>query len=77
MPFSATACAGSPHGGTAELIAATAGARVLALDVPSGLELDEGVVGEPAIRAEATMTHALPKAALRGDPARPLVEPPE
>jgi hypothetical protein len=41
------------------------------------LELDEGVVGEPAIRAEATMTHALPKAALRGDPARPLVEPPE
>jgi NAD(P)H-hydrate epimerase len=64
---------GSPRGGAAELIAATAGARVLALDVPSGLALEDGSVGEPAITAEATMTLALPKAALRDDRARRLV----
>jgi len=64
---------GSPRGGAAELIAATAGARVLALDVPSGLALEAGTAGEPAIRAEATMTLALPKAALRAEGARPLV----
>ncbi len=63
---------GSPRGGAAELIAATAGARVLSLDVPSGLSLEDGTVGEPAINAESTMTLALPKAALRPETAGKL-----
>ena len=64
---------GRPRGGAAELIAATGGARVLSLDVPSGLELEDGSIAGPVVRAEATMTLALPKTALRGDDARPLV----
>jgi NAD(P)H-hydrate epimerase len=64
---------GDPRGGAAELIAAADGARVLSLDVPSGLELERGLIGRPAVHAEATLTLALPKAALRLDAARPLV----
>jgi NAD(P)H-hydrate epimerase len=64
---------GDPRGVAAELIAATDGARVLSLDVPSGLELEAGRVGSPAVRAEATLTLALPKAALRLEAALPLV----
>lgn len=64
---------GDPRPEAAELIAATLGARVLSLDVPSGVELERGTVGEPAVHAEATLTLALPKAALRFDVVRPLV----
>jgi NAD(P)H-hydrate epimerase len=64
---------GSPQGITAELIAAIDGARVLSLDVPSGLELEHGTIGRPAVRAERTLTLALPKAALRLETALPLV----
>ena len=64
---------GSPRGQTAELIAATRGARVLSLDVPSGLELERGLGGRPAVKAEATLTLALPKAALRIEEAQALV----
>ena len=64
---------GSPRGGAAELIAAAAGARVLSLDVPSGLELESGSIAGSAIGAEATLTLALPKAALRDDDARAFV----
>lgn len=64
---------GRPRGGAAELIAATAGARVLSLDVPSGLELESASIPAAAIRAEATLTLALPKVALRDDDARALV----
>jgi NAD(P)H-hydrate epimerase len=46
---------------------------VLALDGPTGVELERGTVGEPAVHAEATLTLALPKAALRFEVARPLV----
>jgi len=63
---------GSPRAGAAELIEATAGARVLALDVPTGLALEDGTIGEPAIVAEATLTLALPKAGLRPVAARRL-----
>jgi NAD(P)H-hydrate epimerase len=63
----------APRGRAAELIAATAGTRVLSLDVPSGLALAERAVHEPAVGAEATVTLALPKAALRDQAARPLV----
>jgi NAD(P)H-hydrate epimerase len=64
---------GDPRGEAAELIAATDGARALSLDVPSGLELEHGRVGSPAVSAEATVTLALPKAALRSEAALPLV----
>jgi YjeF-related protein N-terminus len=39
---------------------------VVALDVPSGLELANGRVHEPYVRANATLTLAEPKIALRG-----------
>lgn len=57
---------GAPRGGAARLIAWTSGRRVLALDVPSGLELSTGRLHEPHVRAEATLTLALPKEGLRG-----------
>ncbi len=50
---------------TARLIAWAAGRRVLSLDVPSGLELATGRLLEPHVRAEATLTLALPKAVLK------------
>jgi NAD(P)H-hydrate epimerase len=53
-----------PRGGAADLIRATAGRRVLALDVPSGFELATGVLREPHVRAEATLALAAPKAGL-------------
>jgi NAD(P)H-hydrate epimerase len=64
---------GDPRPDAAALIAATAGARVLSLDVPSGLELEHGTVGRVAVRADATLTLALPKTALRLKDARRLV----
>src|SRR6266545_2741583 len=54
-----------PRGDAAELLQATAGRRVLALDVPSGLELATGTLHTPHVVAEATMTLAAPKQALR------------
>ncbi len=64
---------GDPRAIAAELIGATDGARVLSLDVPSGLELEAGRVGSPAVRAEATLTLALPKAALSLKDSLPLL----
>ena len=64
---------GNLHGIAAELIAAMDGGRVLSLDGPSGLELEHGTIGRPAVRAERTLTMALPKAALRLETALPLV----
>jgi NAD(P)H-hydrate epimerase len=64
---------GDPRGAAAAMVAATAGARVLSLDVPTGLELERGLVGEPVVRAERTLTLALPKEALRTPSARPFV----
>ena len=57
---------GAPRESAARLIrwANASGAPVLALDVPSGIDAAEGVVFEPAIRAAATLTLALPKAGL-------------
>ena len=57
---------GGPRGRTAELIRWCAGRRVLALDVPSGLELGAGTLHTPHITAEATITLAAPKTALAG-----------
>jgi len=58
---------GVPRGGAAEAIAGLSRipAPVLSLDVPSGVDVTTGVAHEPAVRAAATMTLALPKHGLR------------
>ncbi len=58
---------GPPRGAAGELIrwANERGAPILALDAPSGLDTTSGEVHEPAIRATATLTLALPKRGLR------------
>ena len=55
--------AGAPHGRLATLIrwANEAGAPVLSLDVPSGVDATTGQAHDPAVRATATVTLALPK----------------
>jgi NAD(P)H-hydrate epimerase len=67
--------AGPPFGRIAELIrwANSLEAPILALDVPSGLDASTGVTFDPAIRATATMTLALPKQGLRAADASVLV----
>ncbi len=57
---------GPPRGPAAELIRWANGqpAPILALDAPSGVDTATGTVYDPAIRATATMTLALPKAGL-------------
>ena len=59
---------GAPRGGAAELICwANAQDRpILSLDAPSGVDTTTGQAFDPAIRARATMTLALPKKGLRG-----------
>jgi NAD(P)H-hydrate epimerase len=64
---------GPPRGGVARLLDAVKGLRVLSLDVPSGLELTSGVLHSPHARAEATLTLAAPKTALRGAAVAPAV----
>lgn len=63
---------GVPTGRTAELIRATnaAGAPILAIDVPSGLDATTGEVATPCIRAKVTLTLGLPKRGLREPTAR-------
>lgn len=46
---------------------------VLALDTPSGLDVTQGIPGEPCVRATTTMTLALPKTGLRMPQAREYV----
>lgn len=57
---------GAPRGEAAELIRWSRDqmAPVLSLDVPSGFEPDSGVSHDPAVRATATLTLALPKVGL-------------
>lgn len=57
---------GAPRGAEAALIQAAndAGPPLLALDVPSGLNADTGAPEVPTIRAQATLTLALPKIGL-------------
>ncbi|HEX9118122.1 MAG TPA: NAD(P)H-hydrate epimerase [Anaerolineae bacterium] len=61
---------GAPHGRTAALIEAcnAVGKRVLALDVPSGLDATTGEAPEAVIRPERTLTLALPKTGLAAVP---------
>ena len=64
---------GAPSGDVAALIRRTAGATVLSLDVPSGLELESGRLHDPHVRATATLTLALPKQGLRSDDAPEVI----
>ena len=59
---------GSPRRGTAELIELCnrRAARVLSLDVPSGLNATSGEAPGPVVAPERTMTLALPKTGLQG-----------
>lgn len=58
---------GSPRGAAAEMIRAAnrKTAPILSLDVPSGLDAASGESYPPTIRAQATLTLALPKEGLR------------
>jgi len=66
---------GAPRGGAETLIrwSGTVGVPVLALDVPSGMDATSGMAHECAVRAEATLTLALPKTGLVSASARPWV----
>jgi len=59
--------AGAPKGRTAEFITSSRSlcAPVLSLDVPSGFDAVSGAALEPVIRAEATLTLALPKSGMQ------------
>jgi NAD(P)H-hydrate epimerase len=46
---------------------------ILALDAPSGLDTTSGMAGRPTVRADATMTLALPKVGLLEESARSYV----
>ena len=63
---------GGPRGTAADLIrwANAQAAPILALDIPSGVDATTGVAYDPAIRATATLTLALPKAGLLEPGAR-------
>jgi NAD(P)H-hydrate epimerase len=66
---------GAPRGTAAQFIrwANGHGSPILSLDTPSGLDTTTGQIHDPAIRATATLTLALPKAGLRAPEARALV----
>ena len=63
---------GAPRGVAASLIRAASehSAPVLALDVPSGVDVTTGRAYDPSVLASATLTLALPKAGLWDDAAR-------
>lgn len=65
---------GSPFGKAKEMInwSNAQDAPILALDTPSGIDLTTGSIYEPAIRAQATLTLALPKVGLYADDVKPL-----
>ncbi|HQU16149.1 MAG: NAD(P)H-hydrate epimerase [Chromatiales bacterium 21-64-14] len=67
--------AGAPRGASADLVRWANGCAttVLALDVPSGVDAGCGTVYDPAIRATATLTLALPKCGLFSAAAAPYV----
>lgn len=58
---------GAPHGKAAELIniCNTLAPRVISLDVPSGMDSTNGDAPGTVVRADATLTLALPKTGLR------------
>ena len=63
---------GPPHGEVEALInhVMESGRPVVSLDLPSGIDPDTGRADGPSIRAEATMTLALPKIGLSSESGR-------
>jgi hydroxyethylthiazole kinase-like uncharacterized protein yjeF len=59
----------APEGRFAEWIEAinASGKRVIAIDVPSGLDAETGVAYSPSVRADLTVALGLPKPGLRGE----------
>ena len=66
---------GAPHGTAGKLIqwANSQEAPVVALDAPSGVDTTTGKAFDPAVRATATLTLALPKEGLRAPGVEELV----
>ena len=66
---------GAPRGDAADMIrwVNSQSAPILALDAPSGVDTTTGRVFDPAIRATATMTLALPKDGLHAEGVEPYV----
>jgi len=66
---------GPPSRAAARLITAANAhpAPVLAVDLPSGLEARTGQLYDPCIRADATLTLALPKTGLLAPAAQPVI----
>jgi NAD(P)H-hydrate epimerase len=66
---------GDPSGVVGQLVrfANASGRQILALDIPTGLNPDTGEAGEPCIRADQTLTLALPKHGLLVRKARKYV----
>jgi len=66
---------GTPHGEAATLIrwANRQDAPILSLDAPSGVDAGSGRVYDPAIRASATLTLALPKRGFREPATKPYL----
>ena len=66
---------GAPSGATAALVRAANQHRapILALDVPTGVDSTTGEVAGDAVRADATLTLALPKTGLRTAAAKEYV----
>lgn len=69
-----TGTSGAPRGSMAQVVQAVreSGARVAALDLPTGVDGDTGAAPGPAIRAEVTITFAAEKIGLRVAPGRGL-----
>lgn len=66
---------GNPRSSAADMIhwANNQNAPIVALDTPSGLDLNNGTLYEPAIRALATLTLAMPKMGLFASDAKSVV----
>ena len=66
---------GPPSGPSARLITAANAhpAPILAIDLPSGLDARTGDPYDPCIRADATLTLALPKTGLLAPAAQPVI----
>lgn len=70
-----TGARGAPRGVVADLIrvANEASATRVAIDLPSGLDGDSGVAGDPCFRADATIALVAPKAGFDAPSAKPVL----
>jgi len=73
-----TGASGAPRGGIATAIdalnaAGRRGAKVLAIDLPSGLDCDTGTAAGACVRADITATFVAPKVGFAAVSAEPLI----